>query len=116
MSNKVLTVLAKIGQAFKAGLDAALQAEPLIQPFVAALNPSAGAALATTVAVVAQTEQKFTAMGEQSGSGAKKLAEATAILQPLLAVALADAGNPASLQKIQGYIAAVVAILNQPAT
>lgn len=116
MSNKFLSVLAKIGQDFKKGLDIVLKEEPLVAPFISALNPGVGAALSATVAVVAQTEQKFTAMGQQTGTGPQKLQEAVTILQPLLATALADAGNPASLAKIQGYITAVVDVLNQQAS
>lgn len=115
VKDKVLTILEKIGHGFKVGLDEALKAEPFVLPFLSAVNPAAGAALATTVAVISQTEQKFAALGQQSGTGQQKLTEATTILQPLLSIALADAGSPASLQKIQGYISAVVAIMNTPA-
>lgn len=113
MSNKFVSALEKVGSGFKKLLHVAIKEEPLIQALVSVLNPGAGAILATTVGVISQTEQKFAAMGQQSGSGKDKLAEAMLILEPLLRVALGEAGEPAASSKVEGYISAVVAVLNQ---
>lgn len=118
MSNRFLTFLEKIGHDFKVGLDTILPfAQAASVTIVPALDPAIGPLFATTVGVVSQTEQKFAAMGQQSGTGVQKLAEATSILQPVVAQAFAAAGKPSDNTTVQNYINAVVAFLNAvPAT
>jgi hypothetical protein len=116
LMSKVVTVLETIGKDFEKGLDAVLKAAAYAVPFLSAVDPTAGAVLRTTIGVISQTEQKFAAMGKQTGTGAQKLEDAMTILQPLLSVALGDAGKPATADKVSGYISAVVSIMNQPAT
>jgi hypothetical protein len=115
--NKFLSVLESVGKECKKGLDVVLKIGTVAAPFLTAANPLAGSILSTTIGVVMQTEQKYAALGQQTGSGTQKLADATAILGPLLSQVLGDAGKPADATKVTTYINNVVATLNQtPAT
>jgi hypothetical protein len=124
MANKFISFLETVGHDFKIGLQKLF---PIVkygivmataaEPLVAALDPGLGAILSTTLATVCSIEQKFAAMGQQSGSGTQKLAEATTILQPVISQAFAAAGKPSDGATVQNYINAVVAFLNAiPAT
>ena len=76
MSNKFVTFLEDIGADFKNGLAKLL---PIVSkvvavaevavPEVAALDPAVGAIFQTVVGTVSTVEQKFAAMGQQSGTG-----------------------------------------------
>jgi hypothetical protein len=102
-----------VGHDFKVGLDKILPwAEGAGETAVAIFAPQLGPVFNATVAAVATVEQKFSAMGQQTGSGVQKLAEATTIVGPLIAQALTDAGKTANIPAVQGYINAVVSILN----
>lgn len=119
MANKVVTFLESIGKDVANGFK---KIDPFIKqgialaqdaaPEIAALDPAFGALFASTVAVAASIEQKFAAMGQQSGTGAQKLAEATTILQPVISQAFAAAGKPSDVATVQKYISAVVGFLN----
>lgn len=113
MANKFISVLEAIGHDFKVALDKimpfAFAAGGTIVPL---LDPSIAPLFQATVGVVAQTEQKFAAMGQQSGTGVQKSAEALSILGPLLSQGLAVAGKPADQPTVQNYLNAVVALLN----
>jgi len=113
MSNKFLSFLSAIGKDFKKGLDKVLPfAETAAVTVIPALFPAIGPIFNTVVGVVVQTEQKFAAMGQQSGTGTQKLAEATSILGPLLSQLLAADGKTADSATVMQYINAVVAFLN----
>jgi hypothetical protein len=102
-----------VGHDFKVGLDKILPwATGAGETAVAIFAPQLGPIFNATVAAVSATEQKFSAMGTQTGTGAQKLAEATTIVGPLISQALTDAGKPADIPAVQGYINSVVAILN----
>lgn len=102
-----------VGHDFKVGLDKILPwAQGAGETAVAIFAPQLGSVFNATVAAVATVEQKFAAMGQQTGTGSQKLADATTIVGPLISQSLTDAGKPASIQVVQGYINAVVAILN----
>ena len=117
MANKFVSFLEAVGKDFKKGLSAVLPFAEAAAPVISALDPAAGAILSTTLGVVLQTEQKFAAMGQQTGSGPQKLAEVTAILTPLLTTSLSEAGQPATAAQITKYVNDAVAILNDiPAT
>jgi hypothetical protein len=119
MTNSFVSFLKHLGTDFKNGFKAL---EPLIGkatqiaiaagPEIALFNPLLGSVFQTTVGVVVGVEQKFAAMGTQSGTGPQKLSEATTILAPLLTTALSDAGHTADIPTVQKYINAVVAFLN----
>ena len=116
-TNKFVSILEAIGKDCKKGLDVVLKIGQVAAPFLSAANPLAGSILSTTIGVVLQTEQKYAALGQQTGSGTQKLADATAILQPLLSQVLGDVGKPADATKVTAYINSVVANLNAtPAT
>lgn len=112
MSSKFVSLLTHIGQAFKKGIDAVLPFAKAASVGISIVNPGIGAALQTTINVVSATEQKFAAMGSQSGSGAQKLAEATTILEPALTQIFAANGITVDTSHIQAYINATVALLN----
>lgn len=119
MSNKFVTFLDTVGHDFKVGLQ---KLDPWVregivlataaETEVSALDPAIGVIFRTVVATVSSIEQKFAAMGQQAGTGVKKLAEATTILQPVVAQAFAAAGKVADLATVQNYISAVVGFLN----
>ena len=79
-TNKFVSILEAIGKDCKKGLDVVLKIGQVAAPFLSAANPLAGSILSTTIGVVLQTEQKYAALGQQTGSGTQKLADATAIL------------------------------------
>lgn len=112
MTNKFVSFLDAVGKDFKKGLADVLPFAEEAEPIISALDPAAGAILSTTLGVVLQTEQKFAAMGQQSGTGTQKLAEVTAILTPVLTTALSEAGEPATAEQIEKYVNDAVAILN----
>jgi hypothetical protein len=119
MTNKFVTFLEDIGADFKNGF---AKLAPFIvkgvaiaeaaAPEITALNPLVGSVFSTVVATVSEVEQKFAALGQQTGTGVQKLAEATTILAPVLGQALTAAGKAADLPTVQSYINAVVAFLN----
>ena len=119
MANKFVTFLQAIGKDFKIGLT---KLDPWIKQGIAlatdaevevsALDPAIGVIFKTVVATVSSIEQKFAAMGQQTGSGVQKLAEATTILQPIIGQAFAAAGKASDVGTVQNYISAVVNFLN----
>ena len=117
MTNKIETFLSAVGKLFKEGLSKIVPIAQAAVPIIASLDPGAGAILSTTIGVVAEVEQKFAAMGKQSGTGPQKLADAVSILTPLLTTGLSEAGQAATAAKIEKYISDAVALLNDiPAT
>jgi hypothetical protein len=119
MSNKFVSFLEAVGQDFKNGLAKiapwvakGVAIAQVAEPEVAALNPGVGAIFSTVVATVSSIEQKFAAMGQQTGTGVQKLAEATTILQPVVSQAFSAAGLAADTPTVQNYISAVVNFLN----
>lgn len=105
--------LQKVGEDFKKGLDAILPyAETAGKVAVATFAPQFGPAFNATVSVVSMVEQKYAALGKQSGTGASKLSDALTIGEPLIAQALADAGKSHDTASVTKYINEVVDILN----
>lgn len=114
--------LSAVGKDFEKGLNVVLGDISKIAtaeaPVLAGINPAAGA-IATQIAslstqaqaIVLQTEQKFAAMGKQTGSGAQKAAEAISILAPAVAQVLGLAGQSLSATTA-ALINGAVAILN----
>jgi hypothetical protein len=108
-----ISVLQTIGRDFVKGLNFILPyAETAGEIGVQLFLPQFGPAFNSTVAAVALAEQKYTALGKQSGTGPQKLADAAQIAGPVIAVALADAGKANDQAAIQNYINSVVNILN----
>lgn len=114
--------LATVGKDFENGLNVVLGDISKIAtaeaPVLAGINPAAGA-IATQIAslstqaqaIVLQTEQKFAAMGKQTGTGVQKAAEAISILAPAVAQVLGLAGQSLSATTA-ALINGAVAILN----
>jgi hypothetical protein len=120
------SLLESIGKGFAKGLKwAATYALP-VEKLVALLFPAAapvatGLADATALIqnAVLLVEQKYTAAGTQSGTGAQKLAEVMLLAEPIVTQLLTAAGITATTAYIQNLVSAVVAILNvqpMPAT
>lgn len=105
--------LKKVGEDFKKGLDFILPwAEGAGQVAVSVFAPALGPLFNSTVTAVATAEQNFAALGNQDGSGPSKLAAVVTIAGGLIKQGLADAGKPNDDAAVQGYINAVVQILN----
>lgn len=102
-----------VGEEFKNGLVAVLPwALTAGKVAVAAFAPQLGPAFNATVTVVAMVEQKYAALGKQTGTGPSKLADALQIGEPLIAQALADMGRAHDTAAVTKFINEVVDILN----
>ena len=105
--------LQKVGEDFKKGLLVSLPvAETAGEVAVAEFAPALGPAFNATVHIVALVEQKYAALGKQTGSGPSKLADALQIGEPLIAQFLADAGKDHDTAAVTKFINEVVDILN----
>lgn len=105
--------LEHVGHDFKSGLEfllpwAASAGRAAVALFAPELSPMYNA----TVAAVTLAEQKAAALGNQSGSGAQKLADVLQLMEPVIAQGLKDAGKPSDRSSVISYINAVVYILN----
>lgn len=111
MTNKFISFLDHVGHDFKVGFDKVKPFTPLL-----ALIPGVGPVAVMVVGAVITIEQKFTAMGQPTGTGPQKLAEVTAIVGPVLEQFLASEGKSADAATVTKYINDIVAVLNdQPA-
>ena len=113
-----ISVLKKIGQEFKKGLEAILPyAATMGETAISVFAPALGPMFNSTVSAVVLAEQKFAALGKQSGTGAQKLADVLQLMEPVIAQGLADAGKPNDTAAVTSYINSVVTVLNAtPAT
>src|SRR5208282_3031646 len=100
MTAKFITFLEAIGKDIEHGLamiqpavEKVLGLAQSAEVYVTALDPAIGPLFTTVVGTVSGIEQKFAAMGKQTGTGVQKLQEATTILQPVIAQAFAAAGK-----------------------
>lgn len=119
MANRVLSFLESIGHDFEVGLQ---KLDPFVKEAVvlgtaaeaevSSLDPGLGVVFKTVVSTVALIEQKFTAMGQQTGSDVQKLATAMTILQPVVSQAFAAAGKASDATTVSNYVSAVVDFLN----
>lgn len=119
MANKFVTFLEDVGHDFKVGLG---KLDPFIKEAVvlgteaesevSSLDPALGAIFKLVVATVSSIEQKFAAMGQQTGTGIQKAAEATTILEPVIAQVFSAAGKASDIATIEKYIKGVVDFLN----
>lgn len=113
MTNRFISWLEHVGQAFHKGLDVALPfAETAGKVAVAIFAPELGPIFNSTVAAVVTAEQGFAAVGRQTGTGASKLAAVAGLMGPLIKQGLADAGKQNDDSAVEKYITAVVTILN----
>lgn len=112
MANKFITVLEDAGRDIEKGLEKILPFAKVIGEVIGAGNPALGAAIETAVNVAAATEQKFVAIGKQSGTGLQKLAEVAGIVGPVVSQALAAEGQPADAAAVTKYVKMGVGIAN----
>jgi hypothetical protein len=118
-----ISVLEAIGKGFAKGLQWAISYAVPVEKLVGLLFPAVAPATTAIVnateliqTAVLLVEQKYSAAGVQSGTGAQKLAEVTLLAEPVVTSLLTAAGIAASTAYIQSLITAVVAVLNaQPA-
>lgn len=119
MANKFVTFLESIGHDFKVGLT---KLDPFIKDGIgiataaegeiSTLDPALGVIFKTVVTTVSEVEQKFAAMGTQTGTGIQKLATAVTILEPVVSQAFSAAGKASDTATVSKYISSVVDFLN----
>ena len=102
------SVLQKIGEDFEKVLPWLEKGGQVLAVF----DPSLGALFNTTVNIVGTVEQKYAALGQQSGTGTAKLADALQIGLPVIAQGLKLAGKSSTTADVTNYVNAVVAVLN----
>jgi hypothetical protein len=110
--NKVVTFLEHVGLDIEKGF---AKAAPIVQeaePFINLTFPGFGPLFSTTANEVISVEQKFAAMGKQTGSGPAKLANTLAVIQPVAAQLLSAAKLPSDEATVTKWINGVVALLN----
>ena len=91
------------------------KAAPIIQkaePFVDVFFPGFGPLFATTVNEVISVEQKFTAIGQQSGSGTSKASAVLTVIEPVAQQLLAQAKLPSDSATVKRWLDGCVALLN----
>lgn len=107
------SVLQAIGEDFLKGLAAILPyAQTVGETAVSLFAPALGPLFNTTVSIVSAAEQKYAALGKQSGTGTSKLADALQIGEPVIAQGLKAAGKASDTAAVTAYINNVVAVLN----
>lgn len=102
------SVLQTIGEDFLKGLPWLEKAGSVVTLF----DPALGTLFNQTLNIVATVEQKWAALGKQSGTGAQKLADAVQIGEPVIAQGLKLAGKSSTTADVTNYINAVVAVAN----
>ena len=107
---KFLKFLTVIGKDIEHGLEKAIQWAQRAMPIVDAVFPNEALVYNATVGTVALVEQKFAAIGKQSGSGADKLKAVMAVVGPLIGQYLGTKVE----SEIENYVNAVVAAMNIP--
>jgi hypothetical protein len=105
---KVLGFLELIGRDFK----------KYVLPFAgaaaagASMFPGLGPLFEVTANAIMLVEQKWAALGKQSGTGEQKLADVLEIAGPMIAQFLADAGQASDAAAVTAWINKVVDVLN----
>ena len=114
-----MTVLEKIGHDVAVGFEDAIkvfkEAQPVLAPFEALINPALPNLLTAGANAIANIEGLAAAAGQQNGSGAVKLASVTATLANNLGPTLTALGvNPTTVTSTQytNFINAIVAASN----
>lgn len=110
--NKFVSFLEAAGKDIEKSLAAIMPIAVGAEPLVNAAFPGFGVLYNTTVGVVMAVEQKWFAIGQQSGTGTQKLADAVSILGSLVKQIYSVAGHDVSDAEVTEYINAVVALLN----
>jgi hypothetical protein len=74
--------------------------------------PSAAPAINSTINTIIATEQKYTALGRQTGSGEEKLADVIGITGPAIEKLLQTAGKPNTSADVANVVNSLVTIMN----
>jgi len=111
--NKVITFLETVGKDVEHGIE---KAAPFMTAMATTLTPllpgGAGPIVATVIGTVIQVEQKFAAIGKQSGTGPAKLADALTVLGPVVSQSFAAAKLPSDGTTVANFISRIVDFLN----
>jgi hypothetical protein len=100
--------LEKVGEDFEKALPWLQKTGEVVSIF----DPSLGALFNTTLNIVSTVEQKYAALGKQTGSGAAKLADALQIGEPAISQLLKLAGKASDTAAVTAYINSVVTVAN----
>lgn len=119
MTNKFVSLLEKIGHAFKIGAEKAIAVEANLLPLESAIaggislvNPVVGVTLQGLIAVVGRVEQVATAVSASNGTGTQKLVAAIpGIEQAILSDPLFHGRVPANLDLYNKAIGAIAGAL-----
>jgi len=109
---KIVSFLEHVGQDIEKGF---AKAAPIVQdaePYVSLAFPGFGPLFASTANEVISTEQKFAAIGQQSGTGPQKLSSVLSVIEPVAQQLLTAAKLPSDEATITKWINGVVALLN----
>lgn len=119
MSNKTESFLQRVGADVKvvgADIEKVFEkAAPIVQdaePYINLVFPGFGPLFAATANEVISVEQKFAAVGQQSGTGTKKLASVLAVIEPVAQQLLKSANLPNDSTTVTNWINGVVGLLN----
>jgi hypothetical protein len=111
-AKKILTFLDHVGQDIEKGF---ATAAPIVQdalPYVSLLFPGFGPLFASTANEIISTEQKFAAIGQQSGTGTAKLSSVLSVIEPVAQQLFTAAKLPSDSATITKWITGVVGLLN----
>ena len=105
--------LSKLGKDFEKGLSVLEPIAQVAAPVIAIAAPGIAPVYSLVQNVVVATEQKFAAMGKQTGTGPQKMQEVLQILEAPLQYLLPSFGVPnPTTANIEAYIQSVVDGLN----
>lgn len=111
---KVFTFLGHLGQQTEKGIELVSPYLGDIAALISIANPVLGAAFLATGKTVVLVEQKFSAIGKQSGTGAQKAAEVFAVAGSVVESALRQGGHASAEADVKKYIDYIVSVLNRP--
>lgn len=113
VASKFVSFLKTAGADIEKGIEKAAPFFDLGSKVAASIGgPGAGIIFSLVSGTVLNVEQKFAAIGKQSGTGAQKLQDAVSILGPALTQLFQSAGWNNEAAAIQGYISNVVDWMN----
>jgi len=107
-----VSFLKHVGSDIEHGIEKAAPFLELGTKVAASINPQAGTIFSLVAGTVVNVEQKFAAIGKQSGTGVQKLADAVSILGPALQSLFQSAGWQNDAATISKYISQVVDFFN----
>lgn len=116
---KFISIMDKIGHDVKVAWSDVVKYLPAAAGLAALIFPAQAATITGVVnsvnliqQAVATVEQKFAALGAQTGTGAQKLAQVVSIVGPTVTQLLTAEGLKYDEAQVEGIINAVVAVMN----